>query len=224
MTGRPFARFALIAAAATALVAGCAKHMDNEAQATPPAPPPASETPTLAGGPQTQVMAQATSAQASEDSYLSSLPPGLMVTHRTDASGAPILVISNYPVANPAARPHLWASVRHRHHARLQGGPVVVTASAAPAVTRPEIPPVQSTAPAVPNTTVAQAPVAQAPAARAPVAPAAAPATQTAGVHGVTLSPGMWLIAGLVLLAVVVLIMLAGRKSRRHDGRGQAHA
>ena len=44
-----------------------------------------------------------------------------------------------------------------------------------------------------------------------------APVTQTAGFKGITLSPGMWLIGGIALIAIIILVMLAGRKQQRRE-------
>jgi cell division septation protein DedD len=210
MAGRSISRFALAALAASALLGACVKHVDEQAAASPPPPPP--EQPALMGAstatPADTADAAATQAQANDDAYISSLPAGLMAVHKFDAaSGRTILVISNYPVANPGLRARIWHA---RHHPTLNGGvdkstPSITTASAAPAATAQPTP---STTPA--PTTVAQA-------APTPGETHSTPATQAAGFKGLTLSPGMWLIGGIALLAIIVLVMLAGRKQPRRE-------
>ncbi|HWE46571.1 MAG TPA: hypothetical protein VG407_11135 [Caulobacteraceae bacterium] len=215
----PLSRFALAAFAASALLGACVKHVDEQAAVAPPPPPP--EQPALMGAPADTTAASATDVaatqtQANDDAYVSSLPPGLMAVHKVDAAtGRTILVISNYPVANPAMRARIWHA---RHHPLLNGGPnknapSITTASNSSSVTQEVV--ITATKPST-LTTMAQA--APAPAAATPTTHSA-PATQTAGFKGVTLSPGMWLIGGLALLAVVILVMLAGRKQRREPIR-----
>jgi hypothetical protein len=217
MAGRSISRFALVALAASALLGGCLKQVDEQAAAAPPPPPPP-EQPALMGAPAATpapmaadtpaAVGAAAQAQANDDAYIASLPPGLMAVHKVDpATGRTILVISNYPISNPAMRARIWHA---RHHPILNGGPSkgtpsITTASAAPSTTAPSTP---AATPA--PTTVAQA-------ASTPSATHSTPATQTAGFKGVTLSPGMWLIGGLALLAIVVLVMLAGRKQPRRE-------
>jgi hypothetical protein len=208
MAGRSISRFALAALAASALLGACVKHVDEQAAAAPPPAPP--EQPALMGAatttPADTTTADAAAAQANDDAYISSLPAGLMAVHKVDAAtGRTILVISNYPVANPAMRARIWHA---RHHSILKGGtdkavPSITTASTAPVTT------------ATPSTT--PAPTTMAAAAPTPSATHSTPATQTAGFKGLTLSPGMWLIGGLALLAVIVLVMLAGRKQQRRE-------
>ena len=214
MAGRSISRFALAALAASALLGACMKHMDEQAAAAPPPPAPP-EQPALMGAPvatpapttdTTAADAAATQAQANDDAYIASLPAGLMAVHvRDPATGVTFLRISNYPVANPAMRARIWHA---RHHPILNGGPSkgtpsITTASAAPVTTA------TPTATPAPTTMAAAAPT--------PSAIHSTPATQTAGFKGITLSPGMWLIGGLALLAIVVLVMLAGRKPQRRE-------
>jgi hypothetical protein len=210
MAGRSISRFALAALAASALLGACVKHVDEQAAAAPPPPPP--EQPALMGAATTTPAdtttadAAAAQTQANDDAYVSSLPAGLMAVHKFDAAtGRTILVISNYPVANPGLRARIWHA---RHHSILKGGtdkasPSITTASAAPVTT------------ATPTAT--PAPTTMAAAASTPSATHSTPVTQTAGFKGLTLSPGMWLIGGLALLAVIVLVMLAGRKQQRRE-------
>ncbi len=215
MAGRSISRFALAALAASALLGACMKHVDEQAAAPPPPAPP--EQPALMGAPAatpapttdtTAADAAATQAQANDDAYIASLPAGLMAVHvRDPATGVTFLRISNYPVANPAMRARVW---HVRRHPVLNGGPdkaapSITTASAAPATTAPAA------------QTATPAPTIMAQAAPTPSATHSTRATQTAGFEGLTLSPGMWLIGGIALLAIVVLVMLAGRKPQRRE-------
>ena len=209
MAGRSISRFALAALAASTLLGACVKHVDEQAAAAPPPPQP--EQPALMGAsPATATDATAADAaaaqtQANDDAYISSLPAGLMAVRVQDpATGRTYLRISNYPVANPALRARVWHG---RHHSTLKGGPVqevVVTGT----VTSTNL------APSTPSATPAPTTLAQA--APTPSVTHSTP-VQTAGFKGLTLSPGMWLIGGLALLAVIVLVMLAGRKQQRRE-------
>jgi hypothetical protein len=201
--------------AAAALLGACSKQTVAVEVPPPPQPAPA-EQPVLMGAP-TDGASLASARQAEEDAYVAALPSGLITTHRTGADGRVILVVSNAPIANPSWRSGPYRGARHHYH--LNGGPrsrSVTTASAGtsevavnsqtpPNPTGAMANPIIPTAKPAPTATVAAA-------APAPVAPVDKPATHTAGI---TLSPGMWLIGGLVLLAIVVLILLAGRKPKR---------
>jgi hypothetical protein len=208
-----------MALGAAALLGACTKHIDDQAYGGAPPTPPAPEQPQLMGGPAdaaataTQQAAMQAQVQAASDAYVASLPPGLMAVHKTDpATGRTILVVSNYPVPNP-----LWNGghplearayvIRPPHHTAP-----VVTASAADATAKSAAPSATAATP-----TIAAATTAPAVSSVSVGDPQPTVQTQTAGFKGVTLSPGMWLIGGGVLLAIIVLIMLAGRRGGRQE-------
>lgn len=212
-------------AAAAATLASCTKAPEQETYAPPPPPPPAPEQPQLVGAPspESEAVAAATARQAADDVWLANLPEGLIVTPRTEADGRTVLVISNRPIPNPRWRPHDGWRTRHSH---LAGGPAV----AAPIEHgRPVSQAATSTVPAPSAPVVTPAPSATTPVASAPVAssstaapqptsrPSAAPAFK-----GITLSPGLWLALGVLLLIIVLVSILSGNGRKRR--RTTAHA
>jgi hypothetical protein len=213
-------------------LAGCSQRTEvTETYAPPPPPPPARSEPVLMGAPhptaQSQVDARAAERQAHDDAWLANLPEGVIAHREVDPrTGRVVWIISNRPIPNPTQahvfyrwtgglgesrghRPHLNGEPRHAHHYGLAPGAVTVT----PAAPAPEakVAPV-APAPKVAASTPAAKPVAPTPpeAAVAPKAP-------------FTMSPMLWLVAGIVLLILVLLILLGGRKGKRRSGAAHAH-
>ncbi len=224
-------RFAVLALAAAALLGACTKHMDNEAMASPP-PLAGPEKPVLMGGPETEAGprtaadAAASRARAAEDVYIASLPPGLLTAHRIDpVTGQTVLVVFNPPVANPHRGAYRWAG--QRHHTVLAGAPRHHNITVA-STSGDRVQPIVVEKPKTLETPTPQAAIAPpAPMAAALPTPAVHPASATApngDFHGLTLSPGMWIAAGVLLLAIIILVMLArGKRKSRYDNR-PAHA
>lgn len=255
--------------ASLALLGACQKEPTAEAYAANDAPPPSvqtTEVAPLAGAPSEQTQAAAT--QSADDAYIAGLESrGLMAERRYDpATGRTTLVVFNRPIANPVLRggPRTRYAVNTRT-ARVRGSmssgvyastarsasssasstasssAVAANAAAAPAVTA--APSASAAAPAesaAPATVAATGPGVQAiPQASEPAVQVTDPARA-----GFEMTPTMWGIVGLIILALLIALFVANRpKARRqaysahqappeasggahdaHDSHGEAHA
>lgn len=252
--------------ASLALLGACQKEPTAEAYAGADAPPASvqtTEVAPLAGAPSEQTQAAAT--QSADDAYIASLESrGLMAERRYDpATGRTTLVVFNRPIANPVLRggPRTRYAANTRT-ARVRGSmssgvyastarsasssaaassAVAANTAAAPAVTA--APSASAAAPAesaAPATVATTGPGVQAiPQASEPAVQVTDPARA-----GFEMTPTMWGIVGLIILALLIALFVANRpKARRqaysahqappeasggahdaHDSHGEAHA
>jgi hypothetical protein len=208
---RTFPGLAALLTAAALLASACTRQAAQETYAPPP--PPQSEPPQLMGAPTTESMAAAARAerQAEADAYLANLPEGLIVTSQAGADGRTVLVISNRPIPNPARGGH---GRSRRASWPLAGGPRTASHSAAPQAAPA---PVAAPPPTVPS--AASRPSSSASASAAPAPVSRAPASKF---NGITLSPGLWVALGVLLLIIVLVSILSGRREHRRSS-GHAH-
>ena len=224
--------------ASLALLGAC--QQEPEAQAwQDETPPPAAEqveVAPLAGGPSES--AQASARQAADDAWLARLESkGLIAKRQMDPdSGRMIWVISNRPVANP---PLLGGPVRHARTepARRTRGTITTGTYASASATssaRAAAPSANTAATAAadanataaaPSTDAAVAAADQAAAAPATTGPGVQPipeADQPANIvdparAGFEMTPMMWGIVGLIILALLIALFVANRPKPRRQ-------
>jgi hypothetical protein len=229
------------------LLGACQREPEAEVYADA-APPPQIETvevAPLAGGPSEETRGAAT--QASNDAYMESLAAkGLMAERRINPdTGESMLVVFNRPIKNPVLRggPHYRYAANHRaRHGSMDRGWASNGGNAGVAAASSGVVAAQPSAPAAD----AAAPVSEAAAAPAgPAGPGVQPiAEPTVNVTdparaGFEMTPMMWGIVGLIILALLIALFMANRpKPRRHsysshqappeasggDHNGEAHA
>ncbi|MBX7249309.1 MAG: hypothetical protein K1X35_09750 [Caulobacteraceae bacterium] len=244
--------------ASLALLGACQKEPDAEAYAEA-APPPAETTQVapLAGAPAPDTRQAAN--QAADDAYMARLEAkGLMAERRIDpATGKTVLVVFNRPIQNPVLRggPHYrYAANNHRARRGAMGGSwasnsaghPVASAAAGSAATA-----ASGAASSAPATTAAPAADTAAPVTVAstpttgpgvrPIPQAAEPAvnvTDPARAGFPPMTPMMWGIVGLIVLALLIALFVANRPRQRRPAysghqappeasggdHGQAHA
>lgn len=221
------------------LLCACGRRTDLDGGAYgPPPPPPAphSETP-LSGGPSEFAGAD---RGGYGDRYGQGLAPGLLSHEEIDpATGRHYLVISNAPIANPVSHRHSWRVERRRvarwtpypanrvrqrfgderqQYARIASS-MLPSASASPVAPVQPAPvttlPAASASPSQPAPRAASGAAGPGSAASIPAAPDSAGASSSSqSSFGLTMSPFLWLVAAIVLVALI-LMMLFGRRRRR---------
>jgi hypothetical protein len=221
--------------ASLALLGACQKEPTAEsyADATPPASIETTEIAPLAGGPSPST--QATAVQSADDAYMARLASkGLRAERRIDPNtGRTVLVVFNAPVPNPVllgGPRYRYASANSRSRTRgsmssgvyaqssaqsssaraATGAATASTAVAANAASTAEA--VAPTTEAAPATTAS---VATGPGVRA-IPQAAEPAVQVTDPAraGFDMTPMMWGILGLIVLALLIAIFVANRPKR----------
>lgn len=220
--------------ASLALLGACQKEPTAEsyADAAPPASIEATEIAPLAGGPSPAT--QATAAQSADDAYMARLASkGLRAERRLDPNtGRTVLVVFNAPVPNPVllgGPRYRYASANSRSRTRgsLSSG-VYAQSSSQSSASRAAAagPAAASTAVAANTAAEAAAPAMEAaPATTASVAAGpgvqaipqgAEPAVQVTDPAraGFDMTPMMWGILGLFILALLIAIFVANRPKR----------
>ncbi len=236
--------------ASLVLLGACQKEPTAEsyADATPPASIETTEIAPLAGGPSPST--QATAAQSADDAYMARLASkGLRAERRLDPNtGKTVLVVYNAPVPNPVllgGPRYRYASANGRSRTRGSMSSGVYAQSQSSASARSSASRAAATSSAAASTAVA--------ANTAPAAEAAAPATEAApattasvtagpGVRaipsaaepavqvtdparaGFDMTPMMWGILALIVLALLVAIFVANRPKRSRPAFSGHHA
>lgn len=223
--------------ASLALLGACQKEPTAEsyADATPPASIETTEIAPLAGGPSAST--QAAAVQSADDAYMARLASkGLRAERRIDPNtGRTVLVVFNAPVPNPVllgGPRYRYASANSRSRTRgsMSSGVyaqsssqsaasrAAATSSAAAstavaatsAATAGAVAPTTEAAPATTTASVATGPGVRA------IPQAAEPAVQVTDPAraGFDMTPMMWGILGLIVLALLIAIFVANRPKR----------
>lgn len=220
--------------ASLALLGACQKEPTAEsyADATPPASIETTEVAPLAGGP--SPAAQATVAQSADDAYMARLASkGLRAERRLDPNtGKTVLVVFNAPVPNPVLlggprQRYASANSRSRTRGSMSSG-VYAQSSAQSSSARAATGSAAASIAVAANSTASEA---AAPATEAaptttasvtsgpgvqPIPQAAEPAVQVTDPAraGFDMTPMMWGILGLIVLALLIAIFVANRPKR----------
>lgn len=230
--------------ASLALLGACQKEPTAEsyADASPPASIETTEVAPLAGGPSPST--QATAAQSADDAYMARLASkGLRAERRLDPNtGRTVLVVFNAPVPNPVllgGPRYRYASANSRSRTRgsmssgvyaqssTQGSAsrTAATGSAAASTAVAGNTAAEAAAPATEAAPAATASVATGPGVRA-IPQAAEPAVQVTDPAraGFDMTPMMWGILGLIVLALLIAIFVANRPKRSRPAFSGHHA
>jgi hypothetical protein len=219
--------------ASLALLGACQKEPTAEsyADASPPASIETTEVAPLAGGPSPST--QATAAQSADDAYMARLASkGLRAERRIDPNtGKTVLVVFNAPVPNPVllgGPRYRYASANGRSRTRgainsgvyaqssSQGSATRAAAGTAVASSAAVAnPAAEAVAPAAETAPATTASVAAGPGVQA-IPQAAEPAVQVTDPAraGFDMTPMMWGILGLFVLALLIAIFVANRPKR----------
>ena len=232
-------------AGSLALLGACQKEPTAEsyADATPPASIETTEVAPLAGGP--SPAAQATVAQSSDDAYMARLASkGLRAERRIDPNtGKTVLVVFNAPVPNPVllgGPRYRYASAKSRSRTRgsmssgvyaqssAQASSARAASSSAAASTAVAANSAAAAGTAAPATEAAPTTTASVTAGPGvqPIPQAAEPAVQVTDPAraGFDMTPMMWGILGLIVLALLIAIFVANRPKRSRPAFSGHHA
>lgn len=219
--------------ASLALLGACQKEPTAEsyAEAAPSASSPATEAAPLAGGPSAST--QAAAAQSADDAYMARLASkGLRAERRIDPNtGKTVLVVFNAPVPNPVLRGgpgYRYASANGRSRTRgsLDRGvyaqssvqsarAAAATTAAGSAVAANAATQTESAAPTADTAPTTTASVATGPGVQ-PIPQSTEPAVQVTDPAraGFDMTPMMWGIVGLIVLALLIALFVANRPKR----------